>query len=86
MQCHPCHAQQLNKQGKVLASSYLLHGQTLETTSATTTARKYLGITISSDLSWAIHVQNAVLSMSKPDRGVPVKEFQEIYSKSQVSD
>ena len=37
-----------NKQRKVLTAIYLLHGQTLETTSAS----KYLGITISSDLSW----------------------------------
>ena len=43
-----------NEQRKVLTSSYLLHRQTLETTSAS----KYLGITISSDLSWSTHVQD----------------------------
>ena len=43
-----------NEQRKVLISSYFLHGQTLETTSAS----KYLGITISSDLSWSTHVED----------------------------
>ena len=43
-----------NEQRKVLISSYFLHGQTLETTSAS----KYLGITISSDLSWPTHVED----------------------------
>ena len=43
-----------NKQRKVLTSSYFLNGQTLETTSAS----KYLGITISSDLSWPTHVED----------------------------
>ena len=45
----------LNKQRKVLTASYFLHGQTLETTNAI----KYLGITISSDLSWSTHVEDA---------------------------
>ena len=43
-----------NKQRKVLTASYFLHGQTLETTSAS----KYLGITINSDLSWSNHVED----------------------------
>ena len=43
-----------NEQRKVLTYSYFLHGQTLETTSAS----KYLGITISSDLSWSTHVED----------------------------
>ena len=44
-----------NKQRKVLTYSYFLHGQTLETTSAS----EYLGVTISSDLSWSTHVEDA---------------------------
>ena len=40
---------------KVLTCSYFLHGQTLETS-----ASKYLGITISSDLSWSTHVEDVV--------------------------
>ena len=44
----------LNKQRKVLTASYFLHGQTLETASAS----KYLGITISSELSWSTHVED----------------------------
>ena len=43
-----------NKQRKVLTSSHFLHGQTLETTNAS----KYLGITISSVLSWSTHVED----------------------------
>ena len=43
-----------NKQRKVLTDSYFLRGQTLETTSAS----KYLGTTISSDLSWSSHVED----------------------------
>ena len=43
-----------NEQRKVLTSSYLLHRQTLETTSAS----KYLGITINSDLSWSTYVED----------------------------
>ena len=43
-----------NKQRKVLTDSYFLRGQTLETTSAS----KYLGTTISSDLSWSTHVED----------------------------
>ena len=39
---------------KVLTASYFLHGQTLETTSTS----KYLGITISSDLSWFTDVED----------------------------
>ena len=45
-----------NKQRKVLTAIYFLHGQTLETTSA----GKYLGTTISSDLSWSTHVEDVV--------------------------
>ena len=62
---------------KVLTASYFLHGQTLETTSAS----KYLGITISSDLSWPTHVED-VAARWKPGSGVPVKELQGRYSKS----
>ena len=43
-----------NKQRKVLTASYFIHGQTLETTSAS----KYPGITISSELSWSNHVED----------------------------
>ena len=39
---------------ETLTSNYSLHGQTLETTST----NKYLGINISSDLSWSNHVED----------------------------
>ena len=42
-----------NKRRKTLTSNYSLHGQTLETTST----NRYLGINISSDLSWSNHVE-----------------------------
>ena len=42
-----------SKQRKVLISSDFLHGPTLETVNAS----KYLGITISCDLSWSTHVE-----------------------------
>ena len=43
-----------NKRKETLTSSYSLHGQTLETRSTS----KYLGINISSDLSWSTHVED----------------------------
>ena len=43
-----------NKRRETLTSNYSLHGQTLETTST----NKYLGINISSDLSWSNHVED----------------------------
>ena len=51
-----CHGIRIvpNKQRNVLTSSYCLHVQTLETASAS----KYLGITISSELSWSTHVED----------------------------
>ena len=43
-----------NKRREILTSNYSLHDQTLETTST----NKYLGINISSDLSWSNHVED----------------------------
>ena len=39
---------------KVIDASYTLHGHTLETEGA----RKYLGVTITSNLSWNTHIEN----------------------------
>ncbi|KAK7093437.1 hypothetical protein V1264_012780 [Littorina saxatilis] len=44
-----------NKNKILLPSNYHLHGQTLETT----TESKYLGVTITSNLSWGRHVETA---------------------------
>ena len=58
-----CHGIRIvpNKQRNVLTSSYCLHVQTLETASAS----KYLGITISSDLSWSTHVEDVAARGSR---------------------
>ena len=62
----------LNRQRKVQISSYFLHGQTLEATSAS----KYLGITISSDLSWSTHVKN-VAARGNQRVGILQRNFRE---------
>ena len=61
-----------NKQRNVLTASYFLHGQTLETTSAS----KYLGITISGDLSWSNHVED-VAARGNRTVGVLPRNFRE---------
>ena len=43
-----------NKRRETLTSNYSLHGQTLETKNT----NKYLGINISSDISWSNHVED----------------------------
>ena len=48
-------AQRQSLNSKVLTSSYPLHGKTMETTSAS----KCLSITISHNLSWTTHVEDA---------------------------
>ena len=70
-----------NEQRKVLTSSYLLHRQTLETTSAS----KYLGITIRSDLSWSTHVQD-VAAQGNWTAGFLQRNFRECTPKLEVSD
>jgi len=73
MQCHQCH-----KQTKVQTSSYLLHDQTLETTSTWTSPSAVTPL--------LVHPCWGCSSKKKPDSGVPVKEHQGMYPKSQVSD
>ena len=47
----------------ILLSTYQLHGQTLETTPES----KYLGVTITDNLSWSSHVKNTAENGNKTD-------------------
>ena len=49
------------KKRKILQTQYQLHGHTLEVVDAS----KYLGVTISDDLSWETHVQNIVCKANR---------------------
>ena len=49
------------KKKKVLPTQYQLHGHTLEVVNAS----KYLGVTITDDLSWETHVQNVVCKANR---------------------
>ena len=49
------------KKRKILPTQYQLHGHTLEVVDAS----KYLGVTITDDLSWETHVQNVVCKANR---------------------
>ena len=56
MQFHPekCKLLRITNKRKIIASDYHIHGQQLENV----TKAKYLGVTITKDLSWKTHISN----------------------------